>query len=152
RKGGSGNRGGRGRRRSSGPGPGAHRGGRIRVPLRDRSRRPGPRPAVTDQTRRPAVLALVALGAIAGLLSGVFGGGGGVVLVPMLALLLRYSQRVAAGTSVAAILPTAIVGGATYGLTGNVDWAAAAALAVGVIVGAQIGSRLLARIPTGALR
>lgn len=104
------------------------------------------------QTPRSSALTLALLGALTGLLSGVFGIGGGVVLVPMLVMFLGFQQRLAAGTSVAAILPAAVVGGIGYALQGNVDWVAAIALAAGVIVGAQIGSYLLSRVPTGFLR
>lgn len=105
-----------------------------------------------NHTPRPGILPLLLLGAATGMLSGLFGIGGGVILVPMLVMFLRYSQRLAAGTSVAAILPAAIVGGIGYALQGNVDWIAAVALAAGVVVGAQLGSYLLAKVPTGFLR
>ncbi|WP_336652933.1 MULTISPECIES: sulfite exporter TauE/SafE family protein [unclassified Leucobacter] len=104
------------------------------------------------QSPRPSIIVLALLGALTGLLSGLFGIGGGVVLVPMLVMILGFQQRLAAGTSVAAILPAAIVGGIGYALQGNVDWLAAVLLAAGVVVGAQIGSYLLSRIPTGFLR
>lgn len=104
------------------------------------------------QTPRPSILILAILGAATGLLSGLFGIGGGVVLVPMLMISLGFQQRLAAGTSVAAILPAAIVGGIGYAIQGNVDWIAALALAIGIVIGAQIGSYLLARMPTGFLR
>lgn len=100
---------------------------------------------------RPSFVILAILGALTGLLSGVFGIGGGVVLVPLLVLFLKFPQRIAAGTSVAAILPAAVVGGIAYTLNGQVDWMAAVCLAVGVIGGAQLGSYLLSRTPTGFL-
>ncbi|GAB3062143.1 sulfite exporter TauE/SafE family protein [Sediminivirga luteola] len=94
--------------------------------------------------------ALILLGLVAGLLSGLFGVGGGFLIVPML-LMLNVPQRIAAGTSVAAILPTAVVGAAGYGVTGSIDWIAGILLAVGVVAGAQLGSYLLARIPQPVL-
>jgi len=111
----------------------------------------GPRPGAGDGVRSRAPLwALVLVGLLAGYLSGLFGVGGGIIVVPAL-LMLGYDQRRAAGTSVAAILPTAIVGTITYGIAGHVDWIAGAALAVGIIAGAQVGSLLLARLPRPAL-
>lgn len=107
---------------------------------------------MTQTPPRSSIFVLALLGALTGLLSGVFGIGGGVVLVPMLVMFLGFQQRLAAGTSVAAILPAAVVGGIGYAIQGNVDWVAAIALALGVIVGAQIGSYLLSRVPTGFLR
>ncbi|WP_427870403.1 sulfite exporter TauE/SafE family protein [Leucobacter luti] len=101
---------------------------------------------------RPNLIILMVLGALTGMLSGLFGIGGGVVLVPMMVLFLKFEQRLAAGTSVAAILPAAVVGGIGYAVQGNVDWIAALALAIGVVVGAQIGSWLLSRVPTAFLR
>lgn len=102
--------------------------------------------------QRPSGLILILLGAATGLLSGLFGIGGGVVLVPLLVLLLGFQQRLAAGTSVAAILPAAVIGGAGYALQGNVDWIAALCLAIGIVGGAQLGSWALARVPTTLLR
>lgn len=95
---------------------------------------------------------LLLLGLAAGALSGLFGIGGGTIIVPALALWLGMPQKLAAGTSVAAILPTAVVGAITYGVQGHVDWVAAICLAVGIIAGAQLGSYLLQRIPTAALQ
>lgn len=101
---------------------------------------------------RPAATILILLGALTGMLSGLFGIGGGVILVPLLAGLLHFPHRLAAGTSLATILPASVVGGIGYAMQGNVDWIAALALAVGVVIGAQIGAHLLARVPTGFLR
>ena len=98
------------------------------------------------------VLSCVGVGLAAGLLSGLFGVGGGTVIVPMLVLLLGFDQRLAAGTSLAAIVPTASVGVVSYAVHGSVAWIPALILAAGAVVGAQIGSWLLARIPQNALR
>lgn len=101
---------------------------------------------------RPGIPYLMLVGIAAGLLSGVFGVGGGTIIVPALVIWLSMPQRLSAGTSVAAILPTAIVGAATYASQGNVDWIAAVCLAFGVIIGAQVGSHLLAKLPVRALQ
>ncbi|MEE2815789.1 MAG: TSUP family transporter, partial [Actinomycetota bacterium] len=59
-------------------------------------------------TRGPrAYLSFIGIGLAAGLLSGLFGVGGGTVIVPLLVLLLSFGQRISAGTSLAAIVPTA---------------------------------------------
>ncbi|MDQ0728820.1 sulfite exporter TauE/SafE family protein [Microbacterium sp. W4I20] len=107
-------------------------------------------PAAPELAPRAPVLALIALGLVAGFLSGLFGIGGGIIVVPAL-LMLGYDQRRAAGTSVAAILPPSIVGTVGYALTGHIDWIAGIALAVGVVIGAQVGSYLLARLSRPAL-
>lgn len=107
---------------------------------------------MSQQAARPKFLPLVILGIAAGVLSGLFGVGGGVIIVPALALVLRMPQRLAAGTSVAAVLPAAIVGAITYAIQGHVDWIAGALLAIGIVIGAQIGSHLLARLPAALLQ
>ena len=101
---------------------------------------------------RPSALPLIAIGILGGLLSGLFGIGGGTIIVPALALWLSMPQKLSAGTSVAAILPTAIVGATTYAVQGNVDWIAAALLAAGIVVGAQVGSLLLSRLSVSAIQ
>lgn len=106
---------------------------------------------MTESEKRPGLVPLIAIGLAAGLLSGLFGIGGGTIIVPALALWLGMPQRLAAGTSVAAILPAAAVGAISYAVQGNVDWTAALCLAVGIVAGAQLGTYLLARLPVSAL-
>ena len=105
-----------------------------------------------QQHTRGRWIVLVLLGLVAGFLSGLFGVGGGILIVPALILLLGFDQRVAAGTSLAAIVPMAIVGVISYAVEGSVDWIAAVLLSVAAIGGAQIGSHLLNRLPIQALR
>ena len=88
---------------------------------------------------------------MAGFLSGLFGIGGGTIIVPAL-VLCGMTQRRAAATSLAAIVPTSVVGVVTYGVHGNVDWLAAVLLAIGIVGGSQIGSWLLSRLPERVLR
>jgi hypothetical protein len=91
-------------------------------------------------------------GALAGLASGLFGVGGGVVLVPLLVVLVRLDQRMAHGTSLAAIVPIAASGTIGYALAGEVDWPLAALTAAGALVGTPLGARLLHRLPLRTLR
>lgn len=108
---------------------------------------------VTVLRRGPRAYAtFIGIGLLAGLLSGLFGVGGGTVIVPLLVLLLAFDQRLAAGTSLAAIVPTATVGVISYAASGSVAWIPALILAAGAVVGAQIGTRLLPRISQTALR
>lgn len=108
---------------------------------------------VVERMRGPrAYAAFIGIGLAAGLLSGLFGVGGGTVIVPLLVLLLGFDQRLAAGTSLAAIVPTASVGVVSYAVHGSVAWIPALILAAGSVVGAQIGTRLLPRISQTALR
>ena len=109
--------------------------------------------AAPDRARTPAtIFTYIGVGLLAGLLSGLFGVGGGTVIVPLLVMFLTFYQRLAAGTSLAAIVPTATVGVISYAVGGHVDWLAAILLAVGAIVGTQIGTWMLPRISQTALR
>lgn len=98
------------------------------------------------------ILTYVGIGLTAGLMSGLFGVGGGTVIVPLLVLLLAFNQRLAAGTSLAAIVPTATVGVISYAVTDSVAWIPALILAAGSVVGAQIGTWLLPKISQTVLR
>ncbi|QKJ18611.1 sulfite exporter TauE/SafE family protein [Microbacterium hominis] len=98
------------------------------------------------------ILTCLGVGLLAGLLSGLFGVGGGTVIVPLLVLILAFDQRLASGTSLAAIVPTATVGVISYGVQGEVAWIPALILAAGAVVGAQIGTWLLARLSQTVLR
>jgi len=105
-------------------------------------------------TIRPARywIALVVTGLIGGLLSGIFGVGGGIVMVPLLMALVHMDQRLAATTSLAAIVPTSIAGSLSYLAAGHIDLVAGGIIAAGAVIGAVIGSRLLRRIPLVWLR
>jgi len=96
--------------------------------------------------------AMIAVGLVGGLLSGLFAIGGGIVMVPLLTTFAKLNQRVASATSLAAIVPTSIVGSFTYLAAGEVDLVAAGIVSVGAIAGALIGSVLLKRIPLTWLR
>lgn len=87
------------------------------------------------------------VGAAAGLLGGLFGVGGGLIIVPGLVGLAKMERRLAHGTSLAATLPIAAASLITYLAHGNVDWAVAFFLAIGAIAGAVIGTHLLRIIP-----
>jgi uncharacterized membrane protein YfcA len=92
------------------------------------------------------------VGMLAGFLSGLFGVGGGILVVPGLILFMRMSQRQAHGTSLAAIVPIAVSAVAGYALERSVDWAAAALIVVGAAAGAVLGTHVLQRIPERRLR
>lgn len=98
------------------------------------------------------VLALLLTGLLGGFLSGAFGVGGGIIMVPMLIWFLGMDQRRASATSLAAIVPTAIAGTVTYALHGEVDWVVAALIAAGGIAGSFVGTHLLRRLSLGWLR
>ncbi|HEX9891290.1 MAG TPA: sulfite exporter TauE/SafE family protein [Actinomycetota bacterium] len=94
----------------------------------------------------------LSVGVMAGGLSGLFGVGGGVLIVPGLVMLSGMRQHVAHGTSLAAIVPIATGGVIGYGLEGALDWPAAGLVAAGGAAGAILGARLLERVPEAPLR
>ena len=97
------------------------------------------------------ILLVIATGVGAGFLSGLFGVGGGLVIVPALMAVPGMDQRRASSTSLAAIIVTAAVGSGTYALHGEVSWAGGALLVVGALAGSQIGVWLLRRLPAPSL-
>lgn len=105
-----------------------------------------------DQSPRKAVVAGVLIGLAAGVVSGLLGVGGGVVMVPLLVTVVGLTQHKAHATSLAAIVPIAAVGAATFAIAGAVDYAVAALLAIGSLVGAPLGARIMARSGEGALK
>ena len=86
------------------------------------------------------ILALLAIGLSAGLLAGLLGIGGGVVMVPAMVLIVGLDQHVAQGTSLLVIIPAAAFGSFTHYRHGRLALRDAAALAVGGVVGAALGS------------
>jgi uncharacterized protein len=92
------------------------------------------------------VIAIVG-GLGAGFLSGTIGIGGGLLFVPTMTVGLRLSQAVAQGTSLLAIVPTAIVGGVTHIRRGNVLIVPAAWMGGGGVVGAVIGALVAVEVP-----
>ena len=86
-------------------------------------------------------------GLLVGLLSGTMGIGGGILLVPIMVLGFGLAQHVAQGTSLAAIIPTSIVGAYTHDRAGNVDRFAALWVGAGGLTGALVGALVAVRLP-----
>jgi uncharacterized membrane protein YfcA len=91
---------------------------------------------------------LATIGTLAGLFSGLFGVGGGSVIVPLLVLWLGYDERAATATSLAAIVFIAGFAAAVQGLYGNVHLLDAVLIAVPALVGVLIGTWLQQRLQT----
>jgi uncharacterized protein len=98
-------------------------------------------------TRSTNLFAIGTVGVAAGFLAGLFGVGGGLLIVPGLVLAARMDQRLAHGTSLAAVLPISIASVVTYAAHDNVDWTAALWLSVGAVAGAVVGTKLLHVLP-----
>lgn len=88
----------------------------------------------------------LALGALAGVVSGLLGVGGGLVLVPILVLALHWQQKKAQATALVLVMMAALAGAAAYAVGHSVDWTAAAVILVGSLTGAYIGSAVVQRV------
>jgi uncharacterized protein len=102
--------------------------------------------------RRAAYLVSAGVGLLAGLMSGALGVGGGVVMVPALVLAAGLSQHQAHATSLAAVVPIASAGAATFAWGGSLELAPALALAAGAVIGAPLGARVMSSLPERSLK
>jgi uncharacterized membrane protein YfcA len=100
------------------------------------------------------LLRLAAIATAAGAFSGLFGVGGGTIIVPLLILWFGYGEREATGTSLAAIVAIAALATAAHGFYGNVDvekgLLIAAPAVAGVVAGTALQQRLSPRVVAGA--
>src|SRR5437867_13045415 len=93
------------------------------------------------------------LGLLAGVISGLFGVGGAVVIIPGLVLIAKLPQHTAHGTSLAALLlPVGLLGVLEYSKRQQINWAYAAVVAVGLLIGAYFGARPAGSISDLTLR
>jgi uncharacterized membrane protein YfcA len=107
-------------------------------------------PATEHST--PSWLSLAGVGLVGGLFAGVFGVGGGIIMVSLLIWWAQLDQKRAHATSLLAITPVAVIGSVSYAVGGVFAWLPAIFVAIGGIVGAQIGAWLLRQISLGILR
>jgi uncharacterized membrane protein YfcA len=113
-----------------------------------------PPPAVPErEPRTSAWYVLLALGFAAGILSGMFGVGGGIVIVPALVGLLWFDQKLASGTSLGALLlPVGLGAAVSYYQAGQLDIGPAALVAAGLTVGALVGARIALGLPSKTVK
>jgi hypothetical protein len=97
---------------------------------------------------------LVVLGLCAGVISGTLGVGSGTVLIPALVLLFSVEQKAAQGTSLAVMVPMALVGAIRYWRNPHIELngAVIALIALGAVGGTLVGTELAARLSAGFLR
>jgi uncharacterized membrane protein YfcA len=91
---------------------------------------------------------LAVIATTAGAFSGLFGVGGGAIIVPLLVLWLEYGEREATGTSLAAIVLIAMAAAGVHGLLGNADFAKGVLVGIPAIGGVVVGTWLQQRTPT----
>src|SRR4029079_3067455 len=99
----------------------------------------------------PRLLSLAAIGLATGLLSALFGVGGGLIVVPALVAFRRFPLKQATATSLLAIGFTAVVGGIRYGISGDVHFLDAVLIGVPAMLGVTFGTSLQRRISTRVL-
>lgn len=98
------------------------------------------------------IIGLILLGLFAGSLAATLGVGGGIIFVPVLVSVFAFSQLDAQGTSLAIIVPTAIVGAITHARAGRVNWKVVAVVGTGGVLGALVGATLAQTLDEAVLR
>lgn len=99
-----------------------------------------------SEISRKQIQQSLVVGVLAGILAGMFGVGGGFLMVPLYVLWMGLDQRRSHATSLAAVLPIAVAGAIGYSTSDHVDWNAAVALLAGSIFGALYGVKLLSQV------
>ncbi len=100
-----------------------------------------------------SILLYLALGLVAGILSGLLGIAGGIVIIPSLVFLFGFSQQQAQGTTLALMVPPiGILAAWTYYQKGYVDLKAAGLICLGVFIGALLGARAAVSLPNSVLQ
>ena len=98
------------------------------------------------------MLKIIFIGIIAGIISGLFSTGGGMILVPAFIYILKLNEKQSRATSIACILPMVIVSSIFYAKNKYIDWKIGILCAIGGIVGGYIGSKILNKIPDKILK
>lgn len=91
-------------------------------------------------------------GLAAGAANGFFGGGGGMILVPLLSHWLGLEDRRAFATSLCVMLPLCVVSAAIYFFRAGLDWGTAAPYLIGGLIGGFVGGKIFKKIPVVFLR
>jgi uncharacterized membrane protein YfcA len=99
------------------------------------------------------VFVLLTIGLVAGVLSGLFGIGGGILIIPSLIFFANFHTKLAIGTSLGAmLLPVGLLGAYAYYQQGNLNIKGSLLLGLGLFLGAYIGAKLSQAIPGATLQ
>lgn len=98
------------------------------------------------------MLKKIILAIIAGVISGLFGAGGGLILVPAFTHIFKLNEKDARGTTIFCILPMVLTAGVFYSTNSFIDWNVAIKSAIGGIIGAYIGSKLMKKLSDKILK
>lgn len=93
-----------------------------------------------------------AVGVAAGFVGGLFGVGGGVVMVPAMILILKLEPKLAVGTSMLIVIFTAITAAAKHAMNGNVDWKTALPFIPAAVIGGYLGAVMVQHVPGDQLK
>jgi uncharacterized membrane protein YfcA len=114
---------------------------------------PDPEDTAIDPDATRTVLISAAIGFVAGIFAGLFGIGGGVIIITGLTLILGFDHKLATGTSLGALLlPVTAPSAYRYWLDGHVDFSVVIPLALTVTVGAMLGARVTLGLPAKTVR
>ena len=100
----------------------------------------------TSKNRSSRIFYSILIGGLAGLINGLFGGGGGMIVVPMLVFFLGVSTKKSHATAILIILPLSIVSGIFYIAFGSMDLSVGIPVSIGVTVGGVVGAFLLDKL------
>jgi uncharacterized membrane protein YfcA len=96
---------------------------------------------------------LLGIGLVAGVFAGMFGIGGGLIIVPALIFLVKFKELEAIGTSLAALIPpVGLLGAAEYYRNGYINFRYALLIAAGLFVGAYFGAKIMIGLPPHVIR
>jgi uncharacterized membrane protein YfcA len=97
--------------------------------------------------RGSMLLTFLVIGLLAGVLSGLFGIGGGILIIPALIFLAKFPTKLAVGTSLGAmLLPVGLLGAYAYYQQGSINIRASLLIGLGLFIGAYIGARLAQQV------
>lgn len=109
-------------------------------------------PASTENVTY-SIWLFIGVGLMAGIFAGMFGKGGGLIIVPMLIKFFRYEPKAATATSLAALqLPVGLPSVIVYAEAGYLNWVLAAIMAAGIVAGVFLGSKLAIKLPAAAFK
>jgi uncharacterized membrane protein YfcA len=98
-------------------------------------------------------LTLLAIGLVAGVFAGMFGIGGGLLIVPALIFIVKFKELEAIGTSLAALIPpVGLLGAAEYYRSGYINFRYAGLIALGLFIGAFFGAKIMISLPPSLIR